>query len=607
MLIITRLNHHYSARRFIRGGPIWVLDSLFEQPVKDSKSANEKLLFFLKENFDMRTIVTRVFTTQNTIHYDEILFIESNNELEKNWFERSGQTSLIKNFTNRTQKFRSVSEKKQKEQDANTKRRAAIRLDEELKQKEQDENTKLRAAKRLDEEIKQKEQDADTNRRAAKRLEEIKQKEQDADTNRRAAKRLDEEIKQKEQDENTKLRAAKRLDEEIKQKEQDADTNRRAAKRLDEEIKQKEQDADTNRRAAKRLDEEIKQKEQDENTKLRAAKRLDEEIKQKEQDEDTKRRAAKRLDEEIKQKEQVKNTKNRTKSRLDDETKKRDLDILNQSRISKKNAQEILDKNTFENIPVYFESQSEHLCGKHALNNLVQYNMFDVENLVKVAKDLKANQMIQYPKDNIIYYTEYPRGNFTTHVIEKALIDKGFETTILNRAQLELQINNRQPIMLIITHLKHHFSARRFEENGDLWIFDSFAKRPVKDKETFSMFDLLIEHLDYGGDNIPLVEKIIPNKTCESLVFSSYYKSVQSTSRKQTNPYQMTFQKLLPEKTSKNVNKLSNDEVTMDLDPEEPILTNEITPEFIEIIDEQTKQIEVIKIKKSIKSFKLLK
>ena len=43
----------------------------------------------------------------------------------------------------------------------------------------------------------------------------------------------------------------------------------------------------------------------------------------------------------------------------------------------------------------------------------------------------------------------------------------------------------------------------------------------------------------------------------------------------------------------------------MDLDPEEPILTNEITPEFIEIIDEQTKQIEVIKIKKSIKSFKL--
>ena len=161
--------------------------------------------------------------------------------------------------------------------------------------------------------------------------------------------------------------------------------------------------------------------------------------------------------------------------------------------------------------------------------------------------------------------------------------------------------------MLIITHLKHHFSARRFEENGDLWIFDSFAKRPVKDKETFSMFDLLIEHLDYGGDNIPLVEKIIPTTTCASLVFSSYYKSVQSTSRKQTNPYQMTFQKLLPEKTSKNVNKLSNDEVTMDLDPEEPILTNEITPEFIEIIDEQTKQIEVIKIKKSIKSFKLLK
>ena len=69
----------------------------------------------------------------------------------------------------------------------------------------------------------------------------------------------------------------------------------------------------------------------------------------------------------------------------------------------------------------------------------------------------------------------------------------------------------------------------------------------------------------------------------------------------------MTFQKLLPEKTSKNVNKHSNDEVTMDLDPEEPILTNEIIPEFIGIVDEQTKQIEVIKIKKSIKSFKLLK
>ena len=161
--------------------------------------------------------------------------------------------------------------------------------------------------------------------------------------------------------------------------------------------------------------------------------------------------------------------------------------------------------------------------------------------------------------------------------------------------------------MLLICDLDHFYSARRFEENGDLWIFDSFANGPVKDKESFSMFDLLINHLDYGGDNTPLVEKIIPTSTCTTREFSSYYKSVQSTSRKQTNPYQMTFQKLLPEKTSKNVNKLSNDEVTMDLDPEEPILTNEIIPEFIGIVDEQTKQMEVIKIKKSIKSFKLLK
>jgi hypothetical protein len=252
-----------------------------------------------------------------------------------------------------------------------------------------------------------------------------------------------------------------------------------------------------------------------------------------------------------------------------------------------------LEQNTFDQIPVYFESQSEHLCGKHALNNLVQYNMFDVETLVKIAKDLKAIQLIQYPQDDIIYYTEYPRGNFTTHVIEKALIDKGFEATILNRVQLELQINNCQPIMLIITHLKHHFSARRFEENGDLWIFDSFANGPVKDKESFSMFDLLIKHLDYGGDNIPFVEKIIPTSACATLDFSSYYKSVQRKTRKQTNPYQMTFQKLLPEKTLKNDPKISYEDLTLNTDPEEQITTNDLTPESVRIKEEETKQIDV--------------
>jgi hypothetical protein len=76
MLIITRLNHHYSARRFETGGPLWVFDSLFENPVKDSQLINEKLLYFLKENFNMRTIVTRVFTMQNTIQYMKLRLLK---------------------------------------------------------------------------------------------------------------------------------------------------------------------------------------------------------------------------------------------------------------------------------------------------------------------------------------------------------------------------------------------------------------------------------------------------------------------------------------------------------------------------------------------------
>jgi hypothetical protein len=207
---------------------------------------------------------------------------------------------------------------------------------------------------------------------------------------------------------------------------------------------------------------------------------------------------------------------------------------------------------------------------------------------------MKAIQMTQYPQDEIIFYTEYPSGNFTTHVIEKALIDKGFEATILNRTQLELQINNCQPIMLIITHLKHHFSARRFEANGDLWIFDSFANGPVKDKESFSMFDLLIKHLDYAGNNIPLVEKIIPTSACATLEFRGYYKSVQRKTRKQTNPYQMTFQKLLPEKTLKNDPKIFYEDLTLNSDPVEKFTTNVLTPESVRIKDEELKQIDVI-------------
>ena len=129
---------------------------------------------------------------------------------------------------------------------------------------------------------------------------------------------------------------------------------------------------------------------------------------------------------------------------------------------------------------LYFESQVEALCGLHALNNALQYPLFDKNYLVASAKLLQIKESRLYHDEtenqNNAYFDEF--GNLNVDVLEVALRKKN---VTLNRFSLNDEII---PVgMYILCTGNHWFAFRKFLENGPIWNLDSLLPEPrvIKD------------------------------------------------------------------------------------------------------------------------------
>ena len=248
----------------------------------------------------------------------------------------------------------------------------------------------------------------------------------------------------------------------------------------------------------------------------------------------------------VKQREQQLDKKARDLYRKDDENRIRDLENKYKS-----DTKRIANKSFIQKIPVYFESQESYLCGMHALNNMMQYKLFNIQTLIVVSRELKKKW------SDRTFYTESPKGNFTSDVLEQALENVGLSVKALNQQQLTILKTDKRPIMLIISHRQHHYSARRFEQDGDLWIFDSMAKEPIIDKN--EMFSFLLNHLRSKIDrNLwPLIQEVSETPAFEKRIFpnDSFFRDVQSKPKRNVAQFVLHFKKDLP-KTVKKDNEI---------------------------------------------------
>lgn len=125
--------------------------------------------------------------------------------------------------------------------------------------------------------------------------------------------------------------------------------------------------------------------------------------------------------------------------------------------------------------------------------------MFNSDYFFEIGSKLKE-------KDNICHFSEF--GCFDNEVIESALISKNFSIKHLSIWEFLLLSG---PFMIIITHNDHHISARRFEDGGRIWIFDSLANGPAYDSDNVEeklIYNILKHFFDGQTQNAPQVLQV---------------------------------------------------------------------------------------------------
>ena len=126
--------------------------------------------------------------------------------------------------------------------------------------------------------------------------------------------------------------------------------------------------------------------------------------------------------------------------------------------------------NQIIDVPRYFEEQEGFFCAKHALNNVLQQRLFVKEDFLASAEQLKQ-------KDDLIHC--YENGFFDTEVIEDVLTQKGIQSALVSSDTFDLYLNHNDVVSLVVTHKQHHYSARRFIINGNIWLFESLNQKPI--------------------------------------------------------------------------------------------------------------------------------
>jgi hypothetical protein len=197
--------------------------------------------------------------------------------------------------------------------------------------------------------------------------------------------------------------------------------------------------------------------------------------------------------------EQPLNTKIRAPARLSDQKRMHDWSINYKSNEKLKSHRDISIANNFIIIPCFFEKQNSQgeFCGVNAINNLFQYNI--VQNNTMINFGIGKSKLPAHKGIELFRYKN-PRGKFHSSLllmyIEEVLKCK--TKTFHRKNHFDEKLVSKEPLMLLITQYDHHYSARRFEKDGDLFIFDSLHpfSRGITDKE-----NKLLTCLSYQMEN----------------------------------------------------------------------------------------------------------
>ena len=126
----------------------------------------------------------------------------------------------------------------------------------------------------------------------------------------------------------------------------------------------------------------------------------------------------------------------------------------------------------FDGKTIYHENQRANLCGKHALNTIMQGPVFDQKGLNSIAEklNLKEQALLIDDMDTNPYNNSF--GDYSIDVIEEALKIHNFH---LLRSSNPTDLETAEAIII---HCNDHWTTLR--KIGDHWIdFDSKLSQPV--------------------------------------------------------------------------------------------------------------------------------
>ena len=132
----------------------------------------------------------------------------------------------------------------------------------------------------------------------------------------------------------------------------------------------------------------------------------------------------------------------------------------------------------------YHETQVADWCGKHALNNLLQRELFTVQYLNEISARLSLNEaaLLLPGTERTIFGIN---GNYSIEVLINALMEQGYTPNRLLDAQVVQALTEVSAAAYLVSITGHFYSMRRFNNGRPLWIFESLKPRPYIDNDQF--------------------------------------------------------------------------------------------------------------------------
>ena len=162
---------------------------------------------------------------------------------------------------------------------------------------------------------------------------------------------------------------------------------------------------------------------------------------------------------------------------------------------------------------IYHEQQQGQLCAQHALNNLLQQQLYSPVDLSDLGKQLDLKE-VEFGLQESTSQNYDDSGFFSIQVMQQALLIFNLELVPLNSTTTKSDNANGY-----IANLNQHwFTLRKFGNSNYRWYnLNSTLKTPLYVSQTY--LDLLINQIQQDGYSVYYVFGDLPN--CDADVYCS--------------------------------------------------------------------------------------